>query len=150
MLPHHHFLISVIITIPISIFFFPLLSVIEILLWVLISGFVSILIDMDIIILINIKKDDRLNQFKNPKMIFKEFKLFMDTIDETGVLKTAMITHIIISLSFIVIFYLFINILFIPCLLGVISHIASDVPNINRVFKKSLLDNDNSKNGVVQ
>lgn len=145
MLPHHHFLISVIVIIPISIIFFPLLSVIEILLWVLISGFVSILIDMDIIILINIKNDDRLNQFKNPKMIFKEFKLFMDTIDETGVLKTAMITHIIISLCFIVFFYLFINILFIPCLLGVISHIASDVPNINRVLKKSLLDNDNSK-----
>lgn len=145
MLPHHHFLISVIIIIPISIIFFPLLSVVEILLWVLISGFVSILIDMDIIILVNIKRDNRLNQFKNPKMIFKEFKLFMDTIDETGVLKTAMITHIIISLSFIVIFRLFINILFIPCLLGVISHIASDVPNINRVLKKSLLDNDNSK-----
>ena len=150
MLPHHHFLISVIIIIPISIIFFPLLSVIEILLWVLISGFVSILIDMDIIILVNIKRDNRINQFKNPKMIFKEFKLFMDTIDETGVLKTAMITHIIISLSFIVLFFLFINTLFIPCLLGVISHIASDVPNINRVLKKSLLDNDNSKNGVVQ
>ena len=150
MLPHHHFLISIIIIIPISIIFFPLLSVIEILLWVLISGFVSILIDMDIIILVNIKRDNRLNQFKNPKMIFKEFKLFMDTIDETGVLKIAMITHIIISLSFIVLFFLFINTLFIPCLLGVISHIASDVPNINRVLKKSLLDNDNSKNGVVQ
>ena len=145
MLPHHHFLISVIIIIPISIIFFPLLSVIEILLWVLISGFVSILIDMDIIILVNIKRDNRINQFKNPKMIFKEFKLFMDTIDETGVLKIAMITHIIISLSFIVLFFLFINTLFIPCLLGVISHIASDVPNINRVLKKSLLDNDNSK-----
>ena len=150
MLPHHHLLISVIIIIPISIFFFPLLSIIEILLWVLISGFVSILIDLDIIILINVKRDNRLNQFKNPKMIFKEFKLFMDTIDETGVLKIAMITHIIISLSFIAFFFLFINILFIPCLLGVISHIASDVPNIIRVFKKSLLDNDNSKNSVVQ
>ena len=91
---------------------------------------------MDIIVLINIKKDDKLKQFRNPVMIFKEFKLFMDTVEETGVLKIAMITHSILSIGFTVIFFLFFNTIFIPCLLGVISHIVSDVPNIKRVLKK--------------
>lgn len=58
----------------------------------------------------------------------------MDDIYETGVMRTAMTTHPIISLAIVAVFYVFAKPLLLPVILGVLSHLISDIPNYRRAF----------------
>ncbi|MBI5044293.1 MAG: hypothetical protein HZC10_10810, partial [Nitrospirae bacterium] len=95
MLPHNHFIISGFAAVPIAVLLSPDKPIIE---WALISGLLSAAIDYDVYILVLLKsgKEDRLKPFRNPLEIFRKYKLFMDTITETGVLKIGLKTHLII------------------------------------------------------
>jgi len=136
MLPHYHFLITVIILLPFIVLFYPELSYTEIVYWIIIGGLISIIIDFDVIFMTYIKsdKEEKLKQFKKPQNLFKNFKQFMDIITELGILKKVMITHIISSMIIILLFYFFINHYFVLSSIAVITHILTDIPNIKRII----------------
>ena len=137
MLPHNHFLIAGLIIAPVGIVLFPEKSMGEIGEWVLIGGLLSSAIDLDVYILtiLKSKKEKRLKPFRNPFEIYRKFKLFMDTITETGVLKIGLKIHLFSSTLIILICYLFLNSYLIPVTLGVVSHLISDIPNLRRLVK---------------
>jgi len=139
MLPQYHFLIAALVITPIALLFYPELTLAGVGLWVLYGGFLSAAIDLDIIALVQLrsKEDNRLKPFTKPIEIFRKFSLFMDTLFETGLLRTAMKTHFILGTIFIIGFYLSSNQYFIPVTLGVTSHLVSDTPNIRRVLINS-------------
>ena len=136
MLPHYHFLITIIILLPFIAIFYPELSFIEIVNWIITGGLISMIIDFDVIFMTYIKsdKEEKLKQYKKPQNLFKNFKQFMNIITEIGILKKAMITHLISSIVIILLFYFFIDHLFIPVILAVITHILSDIPNIKKII----------------
>ncbi len=137
MLPHNHFLIASIVIAPVGILFFPEKSIIEMGQWILIGGLLSAAIDLDMctITILKSKKEKRLKPFRKPIEIYRKFNLFMDTITETGILKTGLKIHLISSILLILISYFFINNYFIPVTLGVVSHLISDIPNLQRLVK---------------
>jgi hypothetical protein len=105
--------------------------------WVFIGGLLSSAIDLDVYILtiLKSKKEKRLKPFRNPFEIYRKFKLFMDTITETGLLKIVLKIHLFSSTLIIFICYLFLNSYLIPVTLGVVSHLISDIPNLRRLVK---------------
>ena len=135
MLPHNHFLIAGLTITPVAITVFPEKSPVEIGEWILVGGLLSAAIDLDIIALVYLKskKEKRLRPFRNIWEIFRKFKLFKDTITETGVLRTGMKTHLLFSILVVLLFYFYLNNYFLPAALGVISHIISDIPNLRRL-----------------
>ena len=137
MLPHNHFLIAGLIIAPVGIVLFPEKSMGEICEWVFIGGLLSSAIDLDVYILtiLKSKKEKRLKPFRNPFEIYRKFKLFMDTITETGLLKIVLKIHLFSSTLIIFICYLFLNSYLIPVTLGVVSHLISDIPNLRRLVK---------------
>lgn len=136
MLPNHHFVISAFIIGIVSIILFPEMGLGKIGLWIFMGGFISAAIDLDVIALVMLKskKEKRLKPFKDPREIFRNFNGFMDILAITGVLRTALATHIIFSSVIILVFYLGANQFFIPVTIGVISHLLSDIPNLKRVI----------------
>ncbi|MBI3354104.1 MAG: hypothetical protein HY034_04355, partial [Nitrospirae bacterium] len=92
MLPHNHFIISGLAAVPAAVLLSPEKPIVE---WALISGLLSAAVDYDVYILVLLKsgKEDRLKPFRNPLEIFRKYKLFMDAITETGVLRIGLKTH---------------------------------------------------------
>lgn len=135
MLPHNHLIIAGIAIAPISALYFPDKSTAEIAEWVLVGGLASSVIDLDILALtlLKAKNEPRLRQFRNPLMIYRKFKLFMDMITETGVLKTGLKTHLIVSALLMLLVYYFSSAYFVPVALGVLSHMLSDLQNVRRI-----------------
>ena len=121
MLPHKHFLISAAAAAPFSLHHPE---------WILVSGLASAAIDMDVVALVWLKsgEEDSLKQFRNPVNIFSRYELFMKTIDETGVLKTALKTHFVISALMAGLSLLFFKSLVVLASIGVVTHILSDIP----------------------
>ncbi|MCL7475441.1 MAG: hypothetical protein M8352_05295 [ANME-2 cluster archaeon] len=121
---------------PVALAAFPEKSIIDIGEWVMVGGLLSSVIDLDIVtlVLIRSRKERRLKPFMNPLEIYRNFELFMDTITETGVLMTGLKTHLIFSTLVILVFYLVLNVYFIPVALGVASHILCDIPNVRRLI----------------
>ncbi len=133
MLPHNHFLIAAI-AISISSAFFSK-SLPEVIIWIIVGGFVSAMVDVDVVAITYWKsrKNEGLKTFRNPVELFRNYSLFIDTITETGILKMGMVTHMVISILFILLFYVFWSEYFVPVLVGITTHILSDIPNIRRL-----------------
>lgn len=137
MLPHNHFLIASLIIAIAGIVFFSELSLIEIGKWILTGALLSAAIDLDVYVLavLKSKKMEQLKPFKNPIEMYRKFETFMDVMTKTGVLRTVVKTHIISSVLVIVAFYLFFNAYLIPVVLGVLSHLISDIPSLRKVMR---------------
>lgn len=137
MLPHNHFLIAALVIAPVRIFLFPERSLAEIVNWILIGGILSASIDLDIyaLVLLKSRKESRLKPFRNPLEIYRNFRLFMDTIFKTGLWKLGLVTHLTLSALLILLSYIFYSVYFIPVALGVVSHIISDMPNLRRIIR---------------
>lgn len=135
MLPHRHFLIAGLVIAPISVVLFPEKSLEEIWGWVLIGGILSASIDLDIyaLVLLKSRTESRLKPFRNPLEIYQNFGLFMDTIFKTGLWKIGLVTHLTLSALLILLPYVFSSAYFVPVALGVISHIITDMPNLQRL-----------------
>lgn len=137
MLPHKHFAIAGLVIAPAALLVSPAMSALEIIKWVFACGLVSAMLDLDItaFAMAKARKSAALNPFKRPRNIFRKFDQFMAAALETGILKKALITHLLSSAAIVLIFYFYGMSLFIPVSLGVISHLASDIPNYRRAFR---------------
>ncbi len=134
MLPHSHFMIAGAVTAPASLVLSPERSVSQVIAWVVVGGLVSAAIDLDVAALVLLRShgEPRLKPFLNPLEVYRRFPDFMDTIEATGVLRAAMVTHFLMAALAVLIFYLCSDAFFVPAALGVVSHILSDVPNMRR------------------
>lgn len=138
MLPHNHFLIAGVAASAVAAAFYPQKPISEIGEFVLASGIISSIIDLDIYCLVLIKSNsnEQLKPFRNPIEMYKKFSLFMDKIFETNIIKIGMVTHPASFIFIILIGYLFLPKYFIPAVIGVSSHIISDIPNLLRLKHK--------------
>ncbi|HEB02941.1 MAG TPA: hypothetical protein ENI12_06895 [Nitrospirae bacterium] len=136
MLPHKHFAIAGLAIAPVALLVSPLKTLSEILEWVIAGGLISALLDLDLVALVNIKSRnvEALRPFRRPRTIFRQFGKFMGVVTETGVLRTAMKTHWLIAIIIATAFYFGHSPLFIPVLIGLLSHLATDLPNIRRAM----------------
>jgi hypothetical protein len=132
MLPHNHFIISTLTIGPVAIVYAGKVEVVF--LWVLVGGLVSMVMDLDVIILVFFRSgaEKRLQPYRNPVLIFREFDRFMTVLKETGLRDTVLKTHFITSAVIPPIFYFLWPAVIIPVALGVISHLFSDLAHINR------------------
>ena len=132
MLPQNHLFISTLTIAPVATVYAGKAE--DVLLWVLVGGLVSIAMDLDVIILVFLRArvEKRLQPYRNPVLIFREFDRFMTVLKETGVRDTVLKTHFMTSAVVPPIFYLFWPAVVIPAALGVISHLLSDLADINR------------------
>ncbi len=136
MLPHKHFTIAGLAITPIALLMSPAKTFTEILEWVIAGGLISALLDLDLVALVNIKSKsvEALRPFRRPRTIFRQFGKFMGVVTETGVLGTAMKTHWLIAIIIATAFYFGYISLYIPVLIGLLSHLATDLPNIGRAM----------------
>lgn len=130
MMPHKHFIVSTIFVVLIIWLFFPSFSYTQILIWIIIAGIFSIIVDFDSAFLLYTSKDKKLKPFKNFFYLNRHFNQFMKIIAKNGIMKTALRTHIILSVIYVLIAYFFIYSYFIPISIGVASHLLSDIPNL--------------------
>ncbi len=128
MLPHNHFLIAAFAIFLLSALLFPLTPS-KLAKWILVGGIVSALIDLDVVALVywKSKTDTKLKPFRKPTELYKNYSVFLKTIAESGILKTGIKTHLIISALVILISYT-IPEYFIPVFIAVVTHILSDLP----------------------
>jgi len=135
MLPHSHFVFSGFAVALVAILWFPQQSAAEVLEWILVGGLVSAAVDLDVVALVFVRsgKESSLTPFRNPVHIHKHYKKFMDTLAETGLLATAMKTHILISAAVVAVAYSFHKPYFIPATLGVLSHLITDTPHLRKL-----------------
>lgn len=139
MLPQNHFVISGLTVAAVAYAAYPEKSALDISRWVLFGGILSAAIDLDIVALVFLKsqKHEKLKRFRNLLNIFRDFNGFKNTMAETGVLKTGMISHLLLSAGLIVLFYLFSGDYFIPAVLGIATHMITDLPNYRRLILKN-------------
>ena len=135
MLPQDHFLIAGIVITPVAIMTGDH-SLLDIGKWIVVGGAASVAIDIDVAVTIQLKsnKFKILKKYKKPKNVFKDLRGLINALFKTGLIKTTIVSHLIISTLFILLSYLYWNNFFIPISIGVISHLLSDIPNI-RFFK---------------
>ena len=135
MLPHNHFLIAGLAITPVALYLSPERPGSEIVEWVLVGGFASACIDLDILTLVLLKsrENERLRVFRNPIEIFRRFAHFMDVIVETGVLRIGLKTHLVMSAFIMAACVLAAPAYIVPVAIGVLSHILSDLQYIRRL-----------------
>ena len=133
MLPQNHFLISAAAMVPVAMVVSP--GNAGLLNQALICGIIAAAIDLDVIFLIYLKGKEypSMRLFYNPIKIFTHFKLFMDTLTDTGLLKTAMISHMVIFFTLPVLTYVFCPAYFLPVIVASSTHFLSDLPNMFRL-----------------
>jgi len=135
MLPHYHALIAAITVLVVSLIFFQDLSIIEIFIWIVIGSIIAAIIDIDAIIIANIKskREPTLQRFRSFKAIANDFNAFISTMGETGTLKTILVTHVIFSLIIVLLFYLFQEHYIFPVTFGVLTHLLTDIKYIQKI-----------------
>lgn len=140
MLPHNHFIVAdLAITVAVAVSY-PQMPALELGQWILVGGIISAAIDLDIMTLVFLrsKKDGRLKPYKNPLKVYKKYQEFIAVLIETGLLKTGIITHLLLSAAIILFFYYFYNNLLMPVSIGVITHLLTDILIIRHLFKKNI------------
>ncbi|MCF6289435.1 MAG: hypothetical protein L3J03_00300 [Desulfobacterales bacterium] len=135
MLPQNHLFISTLTIAPVAVVYAGRAE--DILLWVLVGGMVSMAMDLDVIILVFLRSrgEKRLQPYRNPVLIFREFDQFMTVLKETGVRDTVLKTHFMTAAVVPPIFYFLWPSVVVPVALGVISHLLGDLADINRSAK---------------
>jgi|Deesub1362A_J573_1020465.scaffolds.fasta_scaffold06055_4 uncharacterized membrane protein YagU involved in acid resistance len=133
MLPHSHFIVSALAIFTLSLPFLPV-GASELAGWIIVGGLVSALIDLDVVALVywRSRSDSDLKPFTNPVELYKNYERFLDVIGEREILRTAFKTHFLISILFILLFYLFSPRYFIPVAIGVVTHVLSDLPSLQK------------------
>lgn len=133
MLPHHHFIIAGLAVAPVAMITPDKAG--EILPWILAGGLASMAMDLDVVILVLLgsRQEMLLRPYRNVWRIFTEFERFKTVLVQTGLQKTACLTHLATAACLPLAVYFLWPAYFVPVALGVASHMISDIPNIKRV-----------------
>jgi len=131
-MPHSHFLFTIPFIIIIALLFFPQLGVMDIVKWSVVGGIVSVLVDLDASIVMNVKP--QLKKFRNYVYCTKNYNLFMSTLAKTNMLKVLLMTHILLSILIVLLSYLLFPVYLVPAIIGVSTHLLSDLPGLKLLF----------------
>jgi hypothetical protein len=139
MLPQHHFAISGVAVAAVAYAVYPEKSVMDISKWALFGGVLSAAMDIDIVVLVLLRSNrhETMKRFRNIVNIFRDFGGFKDAMAETGMLKTGMVSHLLLSTLMIMFFYLFWRNYFFPAVIGIVTHLMTDLPNYRRLVMKN-------------
>ena len=135
MLPQNHFVVAAVVTLVTIVLFYPDIDLVMAVVWMLVSGGVAAVIDLDVIILVRRKaKDDpELEPWVSPLEVAKDMKEFLVLLQRKGILSTIKITHLASAIAATVLGYMLVPSLFIPFTLGAWSHMATDVPLLRSI-----------------
>ena len=137
MLPTSHFMITTACTIPMAVASgkdAPTVAA-----WALFAGVASAAVDLDVYVFVihGSFRDERLKPFRSMAEIYRQFPRFMETISHTGILRKAMLTHFVICAVLGLAARLLAPSLFLPAVVAGTTHLASDIPNIIGVLRKT-------------
>jgi hypothetical protein len=104
--------------------------------WAVTAGIVAFVIDLDIIVMVAVgaRKDKRLRPYNSIQKVARDFRGFIDTLYETGLLKKAMLTHLAVSILLIVVTFFVSSFFIVPVVVGVVTHLATDIPHVKRII----------------
>ncbi len=130
MLPQNHFAVAAVVTVIVAVVAFDDMDWMAILGWVVVSGLVAAIIDMDVILIVRHKarEDPELVPWANPMNATKDFKNFLVLLHRKGILGTVKYTHLGSGVAATVLAYLLVPSLLVPVAIGAWSHLATDVP----------------------
>jgi len=136
MLPHKHFIIAGALAGPAALILSPETTPATVAAWVAVAGIVSAAIDTDVLALVFIRSGSRpgLRPYVNPIEIFRRFDAFMDALADTGTLRIAMVTHFLLAAIAVALSYQYLGNRFLPAVIGVVTHLISDLPNMKRAL----------------
>jgi hypothetical protein len=135
MLPTSHFMITAVCAVPVAVASgrdAPGVAT-----WAVLAGVVSAAVDLDVygFVIHGSRRDPRLRPFRSMAEIYRRFPRFMETIACTGILRKAMISHLVICGGLCLATRLLAPALFIPVAVAAATHLASDIPNIIRALR---------------
>jgi len=138
MLTHIHFAVSVTVVGIYELIFTPERSVESVFFTAVISGFISSLLDLDVLILIYLKSRNNpdLRVFRNPLNIYKKYDRFMELSSSEKFLGITPLTHVLISIFVLLLLHFYLKNIFIPVFLAIFSHLTGDVPEFWRILEK--------------
>ncbi|KKL94483.1 hypothetical protein LCGC14_1864190 [marine sediment metagenome] len=138
MLPHSHFIISASAAVPVAMLSARTDASVSVAGWAITAGLVSAALDVDVIALVmfKAKSEPDLREYRNPLRIVTRFKGFMSALYKTGLIRTVMATHCLLWAITVAAAYVFAAEMFLPILIGVVTHALSDLPHIWRVALK--------------
>ena len=129
MMPQYHAVIAAVVTAAVGSTLFPDNSITTLLVWVAVSAVVAAVIDLDVMAHVAraAKRDPALKHWTDPRNVGKDFRGFIEALRAKGILRMAGATHMGISIAFILIAWLLSPDLLVPVLIGVVTHLATDV-----------------------
>lgn len=132
MLPHGHLIISTLTIAPVAMVYSG--SAEKVIAWVLVGGLATVLMDLDVIVLVLLRSrtEKRLHPYRSLVRIFTEFERFMAVLTETGLRDTVMKSHFAYAALIPPLAYFLWPGMVVPVALGVVSHLLSDLADINR------------------
>ena len=132
MLPHVHLIIAAITIAPVA---FTLFGGYQLLiLWVIVGGLTTLLMDLNAftLVLVLARSHESLRPYCNPFRIYSDFAGFMTAMAETGTLNTVFTFNLISGAIAPIIVYLVWPALAVPVVLGILTHLLSDVPRLRK------------------
>ncbi len=136
MLTHIHFVVAMIAVLVAEFIISPERSAGDMLFLSIAAGFISALMDLDVVILVHIKSkhNEKLRQFRNPVKIYREFDSFLRISSELQLLRYTLASHILFSALILLLSYMFFEWFFMPSALGIVSHLITDIPEFYSVL----------------
>jgi len=132
MLPHAHLIIAAITIAPVAFTLFGGYKLV--ILWVIVGGLTTLLMDLNAftLVLVFARSHESLRPYCNPFRIYRDFAGFMTTMAEADTLNTVYRFNLITGAVAPIIVYLFWPGLAVPVVLGVLTHLLSDVPGLRK------------------
>ena len=132
MMPQNHFLVAAVITVVAIVSLYPDLDLPEAALWVVVSGVVAAVIDLDVILLVRWKaKDDpELRPYTDIRVVARDLRAMLRLLHQKGLLVKIAVPHLISATIMTMAAYFIAPSYFIPVVIGAWSHIVSDVPYV--------------------
>lgn len=139
MMPQNHFAVAAVVTVLAILLFYPDLDLAEATVWVLVSGLVAAVIDMDVILMVRWKArtDPDLRPFTDMRVVAKDLRAMLRLLHQKGLLVKVAIPHLVSAIVLTVASYLLVPSLFVPVFLGAWSHLVSDVPYVWSIMREA-------------
>ena len=137
MLPQNHFVVAAVLTLVAALVLFPGMAWTLVTLWVVVSGAVAAVIDLDVIVITKraARKDPELEPWSDPLVATKDLKAFLVLLSRKGILSTVKWTHLASGVVATTVSYLLVPDLLVPVAIGAWSHLATDIPYLWTIRK---------------
>jgi len=129
MMPQYHAVIAAVVTAAVGLALYGDDPITTLLVWVASSAVVAAVIDFDVMAHVSraAKHDPSLQRWTDPRNVGRDFRGFIEALRAKGLLKRARVTHLGTSVALVVVTWLLMPSLLVPVLIGVVTHLGTDV-----------------------